>query len=305
MNISVIIPVFNAEKYIKKSVLSALGQYQVKEVILIEDCSKDSSLTVCKELKEDHDRVKLFVHENGENRGAGASRNLGIRMASCPFIAFLDGDDFFYENRFDRTEEVFSKNINALGVYEAVKRVFMNNEIKEKYKKWYNDNILITLNAPEDPSNLFSTILTSKNEFFHLNGLTIKREIIDIIGHFDESLIIAQDIDFILRACQTKALFPGLLDRAVCSYVIHGQNRVLDREKERVYRFLFTEKWFFKSINEGGWNKKLIYFMLRRYLATHPSVVKSDHNIMKRIKTKFFLIARLVCDNPSMIRKLI
>ena len=82
MNVSVIIPVYNAEKYIEKAVSSALQLEEVKEIILIEDASPGDDLAICKGLVEQHEKIKLYTHPNNENRGAGASRNLGIINAT-------------------------------------------------------------------------------------------------------------------------------------------------------------------------------------------------------------------------------
>ena len=101
MKISVIIPVYNAEKYITQAVESALQFEEVCEVILVEDKSPDNALEVCKNLAKTFDRVTLYQHPDKGNHGAGASRNLGMKMATGDYIAFLDADDFYLPNRFE------------------------------------------------------------------------------------------------------------------------------------------------------------------------------------------------------------
>ena len=119
MKISVIIPVYNAEKFVTNAVESALQFDEVFEVILVEDQSPDKALDVCKTLAKKHDRVKLFQHPDKGNHGAGESRNVGMRNATGDFIAFLDADDFFLPNRFDAERELF-KNPDVDGVYGAI-----------------------------------------------------------------------------------------------------------------------------------------------------------------------------------------
>lgn len=80
MKVSVVIPVYNAAPFVRDAVESALAQPETGEVILVEDGSLDDSLTVCRALAAENDRVKLYRHPNGENCGAGASRFL-LRMA--------------------------------------------------------------------------------------------------------------------------------------------------------------------------------------------------------------------------------
>lgn len=101
IEISVIIPVYNAAEFLEKAVKSAAYFDEVKEIILAEDQSTDHSLEICRRLVSEIPKVKLFQHPNGENRGAGASRNLGIDHATSDFIAFLDADDYYLPNRFD------------------------------------------------------------------------------------------------------------------------------------------------------------------------------------------------------------
>ena len=88
--VSVITPVYNAEKFLTEAVNSAIHLDEVGELILIEDNSPDGALDLCRELEKQYDKVKLLTHPKNENRGAGASRNLGVRNAKFDFISFLD-----------------------------------------------------------------------------------------------------------------------------------------------------------------------------------------------------------------------
>ena len=101
LNISVIIPVYNASAFLKKAVESAIQFEEVKEIILVEDGSTDHSLEVCEILENEFGAVKLFQHPDKGNHGAGATRNLGLEKATGDFIAFLDADDYYLPNRFE------------------------------------------------------------------------------------------------------------------------------------------------------------------------------------------------------------
>jgi len=67
MKVSVIIPVYNAEKFVRNAVASALFHEEVKEIILVEDNSPDNALAVCQELALENDRVRLYQHPGGIN----------------------------------------------------------------------------------------------------------------------------------------------------------------------------------------------------------------------------------------------
>ena len=91
---SVIIPVYNTEKYLNKCIKSVIDQKHNKtEIILIEDCSTDSSLKVCNSFKN-NPLVNIIRHKI--NLGVSISRNDGILAAKGEYILFLDSDDWLY-----------------------------------------------------------------------------------------------------------------------------------------------------------------------------------------------------------------
>lgn len=93
--ISIIVPVYNVEKYLDRCVASILNQdYQNIEIILVEDGSKDNSLKIAQRLERNYESVKLYT----QNAGVSAARNLGISKANGEFIMFVDSDDYIAEN---------------------------------------------------------------------------------------------------------------------------------------------------------------------------------------------------------------
>lgn len=88
MKISVIIPVYNAEKYVRRAVESALQQEKCGEVILVEDRSPDNALEVCKKLESEYKNLILYQHEGNANKGPGPSRNLGDLSQNTIILLF-------------------------------------------------------------------------------------------------------------------------------------------------------------------------------------------------------------------------
>lgn len=89
--ISIIIPVYNAEQYIKKTITCVLGQkYSNWELLLIDDGSTDTSGKICEEFAEQDKRIRVFHISNG---GAAVARNVGINNALGKYICFIDSDD--------------------------------------------------------------------------------------------------------------------------------------------------------------------------------------------------------------------
>ena len=91
VKVSVIIPVYNDEKYLMNCVNSVLNQtYQNLEVILVNDGSTDHSVALCEHLRAQDSRVRVLHKPNG---GVGDSRNAGLAMATGELLAFVDNDD--------------------------------------------------------------------------------------------------------------------------------------------------------------------------------------------------------------------
>lgn len=99
--VSVIMPTYNSEKFIEKTVASALNQtYRKLEVIIVDDCSKDNTRTVVERLSDNDSRVRC-VFQN-ENQGAAVARNVGIKNARGKYIAFLDSDDTWLPDKIEK-----------------------------------------------------------------------------------------------------------------------------------------------------------------------------------------------------------
>lgn len=94
--VSVIVPIYNVEKYLKYSIGGILKQsYKNLEIILVNDGSQDNSLAICEEYSKIDNRIKIISVENG---GQGKARNIGLQHSTSDWILFLDADDYYYNN---------------------------------------------------------------------------------------------------------------------------------------------------------------------------------------------------------------
>ena len=106
--VSVIIPVYNVEQYLRECVDSVINQtYRYIEIILIDDGSTDSSGNICEEYKSTDSRIRL-IHQ--ENHGLGYARNVGLREAAGKYIIFLDSDDYWELTALEDLVEEAEKN---------------------------------------------------------------------------------------------------------------------------------------------------------------------------------------------------
>lgn len=107
MKLSIIIPVYNTEKYLERCLNSVVKQkFKEFEVLVILDGSPDNSIEICNKYKKMDKRIKVYVKDN---EGLGLTRNYGIERAKGEYIAFLDSDDFvdenFYGNMIEKAKE--------------------------------------------------------------------------------------------------------------------------------------------------------------------------------------------------------
>jgi glycosyltransferase involved in cell wall biosynthesis len=228
MRISVVIPVYNAEKYVSQAVESALQFDEVCEVLLIEDGSPDNALEVCLQLAGKHTRVKLYQHPDKKNHGASCSRNLGIAESTGDFIAFLDADDYFLPNRFDAEKELFL-NPEVEGVYGGLGVHYYSEKAKEQYYPLFKDR-LTTVYKKHDPKDVFPGQLHMLGSFglFSVDALTIRKSSLmkKMAVLFKSHLRLHEDTEFLFRLSYYLDLYPGIIDNAVAIRGVHEENRI-------------------------------------------------------------------------------
>lgn len=94
--ISIVVPIFNSEKYLEACINSVINQtYQDWELILVNDGSTDSSMAICQKFAHSDSRIKIFSQEN---KGQAAARNFGLQQATRLYVTFLDADDEIASN---------------------------------------------------------------------------------------------------------------------------------------------------------------------------------------------------------------
>lgn len=258
MKISVIIPVYNAEKYVAQAVESALQFEEVYEVVLVEDKSPDNALQVCQELSEKNSRVKLYQHPDKGNHGAGASRNLGIEKSEGDFISFLDADDYYLPNRFDAEKELF-KNDEVDGVYGAIGVHYYSEKAKEQYYKVFGDR-LTTVYKKHPPKDVFPGQLNMIGTFglFSIDALTIRKSSLKTMEYFFKThLKLHQDTEFLFRLSYYLNLYPGILDEAVAVRGVHENNRITKVDNREI-KPASTRVLLWAEVNQWAENENTI-----------------------------------------------
>lgn len=304
--VSVIIPVYDASKYVTQAVESALLQPETAEVILVEDGSTDGSLLVCQSLTKIYKKVRLLCHEDKKNHGAGASRNLGMVNARFEFLSFLDADDYYLPGRFTVAKNILMSDPSCDGVYEAIgKRI--ENEIAEK--RWIEANLssfkLTTMDKDIQPNELFRTLLESQNGYFSIDGLVIRRSLLYLSGLMNEALKLHQDMEFIFRLAYVGSLQSGRLSEPVTIRRIHENNRISAprsnykkyKDKLRMWKSLF--EWLKKRSSGNEYQQVLEHVYTLRGNADHGKLLV-ERTFNSRIARRISFLS-LIYEFPSII----
>jgi len=131
---TVILPVYNGAVYLQEAIQSVLKQtFGDWELIIIDDGSEDNSLGTAKTFSEKDERIKVLQHPGGANKGVSASRNLGIELARGAWVAFLDADDVWYENKLSEVQKIITQHKNLALIYS--KADILDTEYSGRVKK--------------------------------------------------------------------------------------------------------------------------------------------------------------------------
>lgn len=132
--ISIIMPVYNAEKYLNRSIESIMNQtYNNMEIILVNDGSTDNSLEICTNYQKKDNRIKLI---NQENKGVSIARNRGIDEATGHYIMFIDSDDYIEKNMIEDMEAKITEDDIDLVISGIKMNYIRNGQVvgEEKYQ---------------------------------------------------------------------------------------------------------------------------------------------------------------------------
>lgn len=157
--VSIVIPVYNVEPYLRQCLDSVVTQtYQDLEIILIDDGSPDRCGAICDEYAEKDDRI-VVVHE--ENAGVGAARNKGLELATGDWITFVDPDDWIDSDYCEKFVQFIAKNQTDMFFFGGV--FLEQGEKKPVVRRCVQSEFVYTkVNNPEKWEILLAKVLSSK-----------------------------------------------------------------------------------------------------------------------------------------------
>ena len=187
--VSILIPLYNSEKYISETIESCLNQtYKNVEIIIVDDGSTDNSLKIAKTFETKYNNIFVFTQKN---KGAPAARNKAFEYSKGEYIQYLDADDLLSKNKIEKQLKILKKNdINII--------------ISGKWEKFTNNINEIKLSNRPNYKNYNSGLdwIISTIEKYQMGAIHIwlsPRNIIEKAGKWNENLKINQDGEFFTR----------------------------------------------------------------------------------------------------------
>ena len=213
MEITVVIPTYNRYRLLTRAITSLYKQtYKPKEIIVVDDGSTDDTSQVQNDFPE-----IIYIYQ--ANRGVSAARNTGIKKATCEWIAFLDSDDEFHQEKLQKQVKFHQTNPDILMSYTAENWIRNGKEVKipKKYRKIGKDAFVENLS--------YCNIAPS--------SVLLQRKILDDVGLFDENLEVCEDYDMWLRITQKYEV--GLInEKLIYKYAGHDEQLGFRKNMENI-----------------------------------------------------------------------
>lgn len=286
--ISIIVPVYNVEKYLPDCVDSILNQYvEDFELILVDDGSTDKSGKICDDYAEKDKRVKTVHQKNG---GVSRARNVGLDIASGEYVTFVDADDWVHPSIYStmlRTAKEENVDVVACGIArysEDNEFLFSELDNEERLTQW-----LLMASGYSMPNYLSGS---SCNKVF-------KRSIIKDV-RFIEGVKMSEDRIFLFEAfkhCQTGYKIPDIL------YNVKERNGSATRNKSvdvpyDIMMGCYKLMKMAKSYSKPLFSKAIDRYMdeCLRYLPKLISIGKNEHQKykFKLLKIKYFMMLTII-----------
>ncbi len=247
--VSVIVPVYNHEKFIGKTIKSVMSQtYQNWELLVVDDCSIDRSWEIIQEYAKKDSRIRVF--RNNQNMGLIPNWKFLLDNSRGDYIAFLEGDDFFCRDNVETKIRAFGKNLDVGMVYcdfdivNEAGEIVMENYCRKNGVHVYKNEVI----RPEE--YLFSSLAP----FSTYSQIMIRRNVLRISGYprsLDEAakVFLPSDWDFNFRVSTKNRVY--FTDGSLLKYRKHTTNNSADMPTaSQHYKLLFLE--YEKNFCENG-----------------------------------------------------
>lgn len=258
--VSIVLPTYNGEKYIKESIDSILYQSLSDwELIIVDDCSTDITLDIVKNYAKEDDRIKV-IH-NKKNQGLPRSLNIGFGYSKGNFLTWTSDDNFYLKDALEKMYNYLNTNKNIYMVcagMEAIDSYGTKIGPFEKYKK---------------------------NEMFLYNCVgacfMYKRKVLEEVGNYDEEMFLVEDYDYWLRILKQYG-FIGYIEEVLYLYRYHKNSLTQMKSKNIQKKLLDLRKknidWLLKNLKN---NKAYICRIYYEFIEKDEDIIEFEERIFE------------------------
>ncbi len=254
--ISVIIPVYNSEKYFEKCVRSVIEQtYKNIEIIIINDCSTDGVENIIQKYKNIDYRIKYY--KNKKNIGSGFTRNLGLSYSTGKFIYFLDSDDYIEKNCLEVLRGKIKEEDSFSCMLEGYKEI---NNKRTKVSRTKEE--LELLYSPSLAIRLFNKKVISNSNIIFSN------------------LKVGEDLEFIFKILMFNDKV-SYVDKPLYTYVVHSDSLLRTRASDQldIISAIKSIEYFAKKSNVyKEYKEKIEFVAVNHVLVGAIKRIKSNEN---------------------------
>lgn len=302
VKVSVVVPVYNKEKVLKKNIQTILNQTLSDiEIILINDGSTDNSGQICDELKYTDNRVRV-IHQN--NKGVSAARNKGISISTGRYIGFVDPDDWIEENMYENMYKKIKKTQAEVCLCnysvdwkEKTQNVLLSTSSNILNKEQIFKILILNMIAPETVNSSEQGVMGS------VCRLLIDRKTIGNSGiSFKEGLPLMEDLLFSIKLLST--VDNVYIDEGVYYHYVQDNNSVTNNHRDGLYELHSTINNELVNYLKGNeFYKKSIHRINNRYVNSAQTVIRNEVQNKETIFRKLNNISR-VCKNENLQKSL-
>lgn len=292
MTFSIIMPVYNGEKYIAKSIQSVLSQtYGDWELIVIDDGSKDKSFEIIQTYAQNDSRIRFCKQENS---GVSAARNNALDLAQGKYVIFLDADDELHKRALEIIDKLIQNNHIDIVVYNTARSPF-DSSTWIPFTAPFSDSQLFIDSEELKVKYIYSALLSDVS-FGIIGNYAVRASVINNI-RFRKDIIICEDLLFDIEMytkAETILCIPDYLyyyrDNADGCVNSFSYKKIEDLKKVFDIRASLIEKYGLKGNYElilRSFCGNLIYSYLgllpnRKLCREYVSYIRNDEFIMKR-----------------------
>lgn len=272
---SIVVPIYNVGKYVKKCIESLMEQtYRNIEIILVDDGATDSSGKICDEYANKDNRIKVVHKENG---GLSSARNTGIKCATGQYVLFVDGDDFLDKNAI----EILAKNLKnelydiiCFDIYQYKDEKVIGTLITKKFNDLTTDRRNIIVN-PSACARVYKTeFLRNNNIFFKEKIIYEDLALIPSLTNYTENIQFIDDklYYYVIRddsIMNKKSFNINRDDKFIALETLENvfiQNRTYDKYKSEIEYLYIKHLLIMYSTEIIKFNKKIYKPRIRKAL---------------------------------------